>query len=150
MGKMQKALKKAQQAQVKSASTATAAAPAADHAGAATPRSAAERPSVVAISNTFRTDLDPHLVALVDPTGQHAQQYRVLARNLDRLGEETPITSIVAPPLSSSSFSSRTSISARSVWLEERLSSNSILSSPPCTSVVMYPWRLSSAWITSR
>ena len=103
MGKMQKALQKAQQTQAASTATAPDAQNHDVSVGAA-PRNAPERPTAVAISNSFRSDLDPHLVALVDPGGQHAQQYRVLARNLDRLAEESPIGSIVvtsaAPPCS--------------------------------------------------
>ncbi len=92
MGKMQKALKKAQQRSSAATATVAATSEASAH---ATPHNAAERPTAATISNSFRSDLDPHLVALVDPEGVHAQQYRMLVRNLDRLAEETPITSIV-------------------------------------------------------
>lgn len=94
MGKMQKALKKAQQAQVKGA-TATAEAAASEQSAGASPHDASERPTEVVRSNAYRSDLDPHLVALVDPEGKPAQQYRVLARNLERLAEETAIKSVV-------------------------------------------------------
>jgi capsular exopolysaccharide synthesis family protein len=94
MGKMQKALKKAQQAQSKGA-VATADAATADAATGGAAAHVSDRPTEVVRSNTFRADLDPHLVALVEPQGHHAQQYRMLARNLDRLADETPISSIV-------------------------------------------------------
>ena len=119
MGKMQKALKKAKKAQV-NAPVATATAPAAaNQSSSKLPKVGAERPTAVTISNSFRSDLDAHLVALVDPDGQHAQQYRVLARNLDRLAEETPISSIVVTSAESGDGRSLTAANLACVLAEK-------------------------------
>ena len=112
MGKMHDALKKAQQARHGGGSVEVAgpAEPApAERPVAPAPPAAAERPTAVTIAPSFRGDVDPHLVSLVDPHGAHAEQYRTLRTNLlaampDKQVQVVVITSSM--PREGKSFSS--------------------------------------------
>ena len=83
MGKMHDALKKAQNVR-------PSVADAGDDPAKPASVSLTARPTAAAITNSFRSDLDPRLVTLVDPQGTRANQFRILRRNLAALGESQP------------------------------------------------------------
>jgi capsular exopolysaccharide synthesis family protein len=83
MGKMHDALKKAQNVRPSVADTVDSP----SHDGVAV---RGDRPTAVAINNSFRSDLDPRLVTLIDSGSEHANQYRILCRNLVAIGESQP------------------------------------------------------------
>ncbi len=87
MGKMHDALKKARHALPIAVDTAV------DSPSQEGP--AGERPTSAAITNSFRSDLDPHLVTLLDPGGSHANQYRILQRNLVTVGETQSVAVVI-------------------------------------------------------
>ena len=96
MGKMHDALKKAKHGRAAVADSADSALQ--DGSSSVT---ISDRPTTTAITNSFRSDLDPHLVSLVEPDGSHATQYRILTRNLCAIAETQPakvigLTSAVA------------------------------------------------------
>lgn len=85
MGKMHDALKKAKHGRAAVADPVDA--PSQDGTSSVT---MSDRPTTAAITNSFRSDLDAHLVSLVEPGGTHAMQYRILTRNLCAIAETQP------------------------------------------------------------
>jgi len=97
MGKMHDALKKAgHDRRSQKAAVSTAAERVAKDATPRRPNPATESAAPAQLRNAFQGgDIDPHLVALLDPHSPHAEQYRTLRTNVLASRPDDPVKSVV-------------------------------------------------------
>jgi capsular exopolysaccharide synthesis family protein len=121
MGKMQEALRRAEEARSRVRPTGAPA-----EAASAAPAAAGPSPFVTAAAATFQIsasmrsgEVDPHLVALTDPRSPTAEQYRTLRTNLMALSPSQPLKVFVVTSSVPNEGKSVTSVNLAAMLAEE-------------------------------